>query len=555
MLSPGQKVVFFVFVGIFAVLLPCVESQERYWPVCSDPELGAPPQPIGGLWVPSQSDIVWNGRDFAVIWVDHTNNDLFFRRFFADGSPVGDIVTVSTLYSVSSLRPRIVWNDSGYGVSWTAVSPYRVHFARLNLTGQLIGSELLLTGATVNSTETDIAWSGSGYAVVWSDNRNSSTTGIDIFATLLDVDGAITNIDIPLCTAINDQVYPKIVYSPASDLYIVAWRDSRIANNEIWGGTLAQGGSFTPSLTAFANGSGIKAYQLSLSTTATSALLVWDEFSAADSNIFCKWISAEGQVMDPATAVQLTSESTKSYKPYAVSTGVEFGIVWTDTRRGGEDIWFQRVDTYGNPVGTNEQITFSLSQDDPAIAFGKYGYLFTSTVLGDANYIQPLVCTHDMTPPSCPGNLVAYAITGTSAIIAWGHSTDLETDLASYILYRNDWEVARTSNTLYVDTDLTDGVTYNYMVQPINAVQLQNTDCTESLYVKTSSSLKLEVTKDSTDALLTWTDENMNNYNVFRGTSPQVMKLIGNTSDLDYDDENILLDNVTYFYTVDNPGW
>jgi hypothetical protein len=33
------------------------------------------------------------------------------------------------------------------------------------------------------------------------------------------------------------------------------------------------------------------------------------------------------------------------------------------------------------------------------------------------------------------------------------------------------------------------------------------------------------------------------------------MTLIGNTSGQEFDDPNVLLDNVTYFYTVDEPGW
>jgi hypothetical protein len=46
----------------------------------------------------------------------------------------------------------------------------------------------------------------------------------------------------------------------------------------------------------------------------------------------------------------------------------------------------------------------------------------------------------------------------------------------------------------------------------------------------------------------------MNNYNVFRGTSPQVMQQIGSTSGQSFSDPNVLMDNNLYFYTVDEPG-
>jgi len=91
----------------------------------------------------------------------------------------------------------------------------------------------------------------------------------------------------------------------------------------------------------------------------------------------------------------------------------------------------------------------------------------------------------------------------------------------------------------------------------VNASDLQTSGCgsTSSLYVKTNASLVLKLNKDDPNAQLWWNAIDLNNYNVFRGTSPQVMRQIGSTGGCQFDDPNVLTDNVLYFYSVDEPGW
>ncbi|NMB99205.1 MAG: fibronectin type III domain-containing protein [Thermoanaerobaculaceae bacterium] len=191
----------------------------------------------------------------------------------------------------------------------------------------------------------------------------------------------------------------------------------------------------------------------------------------------------------------------------------------------------------------------------PDAAFAKYGYLATGTINGYANYVSALGCNYDYSPPSCPESPMAYSITGTSATISWLPSVEDATDIAYYILYRNNSEIAKTSETFYNDSGLATNTTYKYDIRAVNAAQLTTTGCSNaSMYLKTNATLTLMVNKNDPNAKLTWNDEGLNNYNVFMGTSPQVMTLIGNTSEQVLEDPNVLLDNVNYFYTVDDPG-
>jgi hypothetical protein len=206
-------------------------------------------------------------------------------------------------------------------------------------------------------------------------------------------------------------------------------------------------------------------------------------------------------------------------------------------------------------IQNNVQLTFTDELLYAGASFARYGFLVTGCHYSFSNFVQSVGCATDTTPPSCPMNLVAYNVTGTSATVAWIPSVEDATDVAYNEVYRNSGRIARTSDNHYADSGLGLNTTYNYYVRPVNAAQLVNGSCANSIYVKTNASLTLMVNKNSPDAALTWSDISLGNYNVFRGTSPQVMGQIGSTGGCQFDDANVLLDNNLYFYTVDEPAW
>jgi hypothetical protein len=191
----------------------------------------------------------------------------------------------------------------------------------------------------------------------------------------------------------------------------------------------------------------------------------------------------------------------------------------------------------------------------PGAAFARYGYLATGTIYQGANFVQAWGCNYASQPP-CPENLVAYNVTGSTATISWLPAIDNYTDIAYYQVYRNNTLVGQTSDTYFTDTGLSANTTYEYAVRTVNAAQYTSTGCGtgSSIYVKSNATLTLTVNKSQPDAVLSWTDASMNNYNVFRGTSPQVMQQIGSASGQSFSDKNALMDNNLYFYTVDEPG-
>lgn len=528
-------------------------------PTCPAPQVLSPLQVVGGVTSTNRTQVAWSGREYAVAWAE--TGAVKLRRYFADGTPAAPAVTLYAGQIYAAAPVALVWNGTGYAAAWSgyATSSYQIFFQLFSALGTPQGSPLQISSvgspSSSSALNVTLAWSGSGYAAVWDDGRTSGTTGQDIYATLLDSSGAIagggTLHDIAICKAEDDQFCPSVVWSSGAGCYQVAWEDYRSGSRfEIWVAQLRTTGSVVSPL-GIVSGAGSSFFPV-LASNGSGAGLVWYDSRDGNIEVYFTRLAINGAKI--GGDVRLTSDANASYMPRVVWTGAEYGVVWYDGRTSTSEIWFQRVSAAGAAVGANLQVTTTGGAETPEIAFAGFGYLITANWPNATNFVQAWGCAADTTPPTCPMDLLAYNVSGTSATVGWIPSVEDATDVAYYEVYRNAALVARTSDALYTDTSLSLGTTYNFYVRPVNAAQLVNGGCSSSIYVKTNATLLLMLDKSQDDAALTWNDASMNHYNVFRGTDPRVMQQIGNTAELRYTDPDVLNDAVLYFYTVDEPG-
>jgi hypothetical protein len=548
---------FLFTIGVCLVSLGALAGgpTPQYWPTCPSPQNIAPMQTLGGGIVATRSSVVWNGQNFAAVWVDGSGSRLHFQKVFADGTLCGAEVIPSLKVASTSNPPSLVWTGNGYGVAWVAraTTYFQVYFARLYADGTLNGSEVKVsfygTTETLDSWDPVLAWSGSTYAVAWDDFRNGNN---DIFATILNASGGVVAHDLAICNNSSHQFYPSISWSKGAGKFVVAWEDARPGHYVIYASSLSSTG--TASSNALLVDGGSASAPPVLADSGSGLGMAWSDFRDGNYEIYFARINAAGSAKI-GSDIRLTNDTVDSVNPWIVWTGVEFGVFWDDNRSGNSDIWFERVGAGGGTPGINKQVTTSAGITIAGAAFGQYGFMVTGAGDGGANYVLPWGCNDDTSAPSCPRNFYAYSVTGTTAVVGWIPSVEDYTDIAFYEVYRNSVLIVRTSATLYADTGLTAGNTYNYYIRPVNAADLINGACTDSIYLKTNASLILTVNKSDPDARLIWTDAGMNTYNIYRGTNPQVMSKIGETAGRAFDDENALLTNVVYYYTVDEPGW
>jgi chitodextrinase len=114
--------------------------------------------------------------------------------------------------------------------------------------------------------------------------------------------------------------------------------------------------------------------------------------------------------------------------------------------------------------------------DSPLAAFTEYDYYVTATVFGTESDPSNTVTqrTLDDSPPSIPGGLVATAASTTQIDLLWSPSTDGETGVLEYVVYRDGFEVGRSASTSYSDTGLTPSTVYQYRISAINGQGLES---------------------------------------------------------------------------------
>ena len=527
---------------------------------CNSGQTAAALRAIGGASVPAQSMVVFNGTEYAVVYGDLATNHLYFRRLYADGSPIAPAVDLGLDFVYYA--PGLLWNGTGYAVSWLGVAGSGgVQFALLSPTGAFTFGPVTVSAPLPYVTgygTVPVAFSGSGYAIAWNDSRNTGVQNYDIYATLLNADGSIAGAgayhDLAIGTTTSAELFPTLGWSPTALRYLLAFEENSVSPAAIYRSLINPAtGTFTAPTALITSSGG--AFQPRLAADPYGYLLVWGDGRNNNTDTYFVRVDGNG---NPYTTQTKANTGSQAYEPFVVWNGQEFGVFWNDGAGDGNNIWYQRVSSGGAAVGGNIQATSTADLRRATAAFGSSGYLVTGQVynngLSGANYAASFGCTADATAPTCPGNLLAYNVSGTQATLAWLPGSDPESGISHYQVYQNNAVLAQTAATTFQVTGLTQLTPYNFAVLPINGRGVMNTACTASVYVKTTNAVTLTLAKSSPDATLNWTNAGLNNYSIFRGTSPNVMSQIGATPNLTAPDPNVLADTNSYFYTVDDPG-
>lgn len=128
----------------------------------------------------------WTGSNFGVVYESfRTSNELLFERINTSGTAVCNEMEIDGKADFG--EPSIVWNGSEYGMVFDADAANgvsTVYFARVGLTGGLIGGLIPLTDSTHDCYGSKIQWTGSEYGVLW-----ISTVPYDIYFARLYPDG------------------------------------------------------------------------------------------------------------------------------------------------------------------------------------------------------------------------------------------------------------------------------------------------------------------------------------------------------------------------------
>jgi hypothetical protein len=328
-----------------------------------DPASGSGKQ-FPAIGIDSRANIV-------VTWQDMRNGaqpDIFARRFDTRGNPLGAEIPVCTdpeYQSAPSIATEahglvIIWTDHRSG---TGFDTYSRHY---DYNGNPTGGDIQVSTSD-KSVFPNIASNGNGdYLVVWSDGRNVQTTRTDLYAQMLDVNGAKKGTEIAVGTAPGNQTVPAIA-SDSKNNFIIAWADDRVPGKSL---TYAQrfdgngnklGGEF-----AVSNASDIQ-YSPTVATYPNDDFIIgWADNRNPAINIYAQRFDRNGTPVGGEMSTNLSNGRTDPV--VAVNSSSYALIAWTDATNG-EDIFGQWFDPDGNRSGPEIILASATdTQQEPAIA-------------------------------------------------------------------------------------------------------------------------------------------------------------------------------------------
>jgi chitinase len=164
--------------------------------------------------------------------------------------------------------------------------------------------------------------------------------------------------------------------------------------------------------------------------------------------------------------------------------------------------------------------------------------------------------TRDTVAPSVPQNLRATSITANSITLAWNASTDDNSGVAGYDIYRNGTKLTTVTGTTYTNSGLTSLTSYTYTVRAVDGegnVSSDSTPLTVSTADVTFGISSYSVAKTSTTATVDTTLTKPGTVTVRYGTDATTLNLTAQSTTQSTTHSVALTGltaNTTYYYQI-----
>jgi len=286
--------------------------------------------------------------NFVIAWDDYRNwrtllMDIYAQRFSSSGTPQGSNFKVNdeTQYT-DSYFPAVYMDNSGdFVITWhdaqQQMNPppyylYHIHAQRYDSSGTPLGSNLHVNDDDGRSFKAYPAAAGrnSGdFVITWQSGSISN-----IYAQIYSSSGIPLGSNFKINDVNSDKsVFPSIAMNQSGN-FVITWQDHRDGNYDI-----------NPNIYA-------QKYDSS-GTAVGSNFRVNDDVGTFD----------------------------QTYPAIAMDDSSKFIITWYDYRNENDDIYAQRYDPSGSPLGSNYQVPISqyvsFAQQYPAVAVNSSNICFT----------------------------------------------------------------------------------------------------------------------------------------------------------------------------------
>jgi uncharacterized repeat protein (TIGR01451 family) len=350
-------------------------------------------------------DVIYNNTDgeYLVVWQDlrHGDWDIFGQRISNNCTQLDSDFSISRVAGLQR-HPAVAYDsmDNQYLTVWwdsrnSPITGEDVYGQVVSHDGTLLKDNFPISTAQGLQGCPDAAWNSTDneYLAAWADNRNSTSTGSDIYAQRVSSQGELLDgqgnpgadpaVNFAVSRATNDQVYPVLAYDSDLNRYLAAWQDLRHGDQDIFAQLVSGRGEL---LNRAGDPGADPAVNFPISVAPDSQELpalthgqdkysaVWQDsrnYSFVEEDIYGQRISNHGELL--GTGFPLVSTPISQTYPTAAYDGHQsYLVVWQDARNStgtAYDIYGQMVDITGTLPGINLSIcTAARDQYFPAVA-------------------------------------------------------------------------------------------------------------------------------------------------------------------------------------------
>ncbi len=324
--------------------------------------------------------------NFIIVWSDERNGyqDIYAQRYNSSGSPIGynfkvndDVITAYPWY------PAIAMDNSGnFVITWTDYrnGNFDIYAQRYNSSGTPLGSNFKVNDdtGTTGQIYPAISLDGSGnFIITWTDYRNGNS---DIYAQRYNSSGTPlgSNFKVNDDTGTAWQEYPAIAMDSTGN-FVITWYDYRNGNFDIYAQRYDSSGSPLGSNFKVNDdvGTASQYYHAISMNGSGNFVITWEDYRNGNYDIYAQRYDSSGSPLGTNFKVNDDVGTAEQWSPAISLNGSgNFVITWEDSRSGNYDIYAQRYDSSGSPLGSNFKVnddTGTAWQWSPAIAMDGSG--------------------------------------------------------------------------------------------------------------------------------------------------------------------------------------
>jgi YD repeat-containing protein len=317
-----------------------------------------------GLMPQSRSAVaVDNSGNFVICWQDDRdfNTDIYAQRYDAEGNALGPNFRVDDdpLTSLQSV-PQIAMNGTGsFIICWQddRNTDIDVYAQRYDEAGAPQGTNFRVNddpGAHMQNLSSVAMNNAGGSVICWRDSRDGEH---NIYVQMYNAAGTPVGTNFP----VEDEVGASTQYNPAAAMdisgdFVICWYDSRDGDPDIYAQQYnASGGALGANLMINDDAPGIIQTAPAIAMDNEGNFVIcWQDYRDGDNNIYAQRYDAAGNPVGINFRVDNDPESGTQLSPsIAMNVAGGFIICWQDNRNSNYDIYAQRYDAAGAPLGTN----------------------------------------------------------------------------------------------------------------------------------------------------------------------------------------------------------